>query len=89
MNNKNHPDSLITRTEDLREVIGELSEVHSLLAVLSGHLEGGGIVQARSLEPIVREAVPRLRDALEVMNRMAGNALARGPRADGADPLLM
>ena len=46
MNKNNHPDNLITRTEHLRSIVGELSEVHSLLTVLCSQIEGGGIVLA-------------------------------------------
>ena len=94
MDKKKNSDPLVTRTEKLRDIVGELTEVHGLLDLLCTQLEGGGIVQAKELEPVVAEAAPKLRKALNEMNTLThqGGARVEGRRNQSPrskNPLLM
>ena len=92
MNNNNHaPNSSLVQADRLRSIAGELTEVHSLLSVLYNELEGGGIIKARHLEPVIAEAVPKLRDAVHAMNSltMERRARPRHPTSPDQNPLLM
>ena len=53
--------------DTLRYLATDLHEVYSRLNELSANLEGGGIVQARDIEPAVAMAVPRLRNAVATL----------------------
>ena len=92
MNNNNHaPNSPLAHADRLRSIAGELTEVHSLLSVLCNELEGGGIIKARHLEPVIAEAVPKLRDAVQAMNSLTMERRTR-PRywtRPDQNPLLM
>ena len=78
----------IPQAETLRSIAGELTEVHSLLTSLCKELSGGGIVQARDLEPMLAGTVPKLRHAVRVMQGLEEHG---GKRQDGDDqnPLLI
>ena len=91
MNNNNAPNSPFIHADRLRSIAGDLTEVHSLLSVLCTELEGGGIVKARHLEPVIAEAVPKLRDAVQAVNSLTIERRARPRRRTGPDqnPLLM
>ena len=89
-----HPGNLVTRTEQLRSIVGDLTEVHGLLSLLCTHLEEGGTVDAAELEPVISEAVPRLRQAVSAMNiltHQGGNTLegCRTNVGTSKNPLLM
>ena len=87
MNNNNLSTSALDKqTHQLRSIAGDLMEVHGLLSLLCNELGGGGIVQARHLEPMLARAVPKLRDAVHAMNEISG------PEADDdqqPNPLLI
>jgi hypothetical protein len=94
MNNKNKMPDIITRTEQLRSIIGDLAEVHSLLDILSQELAGGGIIKASHIQPMINDAVPKLRQAVKAMNTLAhqgGNCVEGINYESGSnrDPLLM
>lgn len=78
----------------LRSLATDLHEVYSMLNELSAHLEGGGIVQVRDVEPAVSKAVPRLRNAVATLyaatrrDENRGDGLT-GERAANRNPLLM
>ena len=78
----------------LRSLATDLHEVYSMLNELSSHLEGGGIVQARDVEPAVSKAVPRLRNAVAALyaaTKHEENERDRmtGLRTPNQNPLLM
>lgn len=78
MNNDNlrpsHPEK---HSHKLRGIAGELTEVHKLLSALCDELGGGGIIQARHVEPLLASAVPKLGDAVRAMNELTGNRRQR------------
>lgn len=76
MHDNDRPNTGVPAAE-LDDVTGELVEVHRLLAWLSGELEGGGIVTARSLKPVIEATVPRLERALDAMNALAAGGHRR------------
>jgi len=94
MNKKNKSPNIVTRTQQLRGIVGDLAEVHALLDVLCNELAGGGIVKASHIEPMISEAVPKLRQAVKAMNALTHQG---GNRIEGTDseagsnrnPLLM
>ena len=71
--NNNHlpPASVDDHHARLRSIAGELLEIHSLLSLLCNELGGGGIVQARHLEPMLASTVPKLRDAVDAMHELS------------------
>lgn len=78
----------------LRGLATDLHEVYSMLNELSSHLEGGGIVQARDVEPAVSKAVPRLRNAVAMLYAATKHEESRHDRMKGTgksnqNPLLM
>lgn len=92
MHNNNQVQSIPSdRTEQLRSLAGDLSEVHSLLSMLCHELGGGGIVQARHLEPVIARTVPKLREAVATMNAMAAgvNGVHGTDWPASHNPLLM
>lgn len=85
MNNNNN-----VRVESLRELAVDLSEVYGLMSELCDQLQGGGIVQARDIEPSLARAVPKLRRALAALNEAATDADELGDvTAPSQSPLLM
>lgn len=92
-NNYNHhgTSTPLSRNEQMRSIAGDLSEVHSLLSLLCNELGGGGIVQASHLQPIIADAVPRLRDAVTAMNSLTCGTAAGfdGHPGPHQNPLLM
>ena len=73
------PSELVTAIKEVTQgrtyitpmIAGELLEIHSLLSLLCNELGGGGIVQARHLEPMLASAVPKLRDAVDAMQELS------------------
>ncbi len=90
-NNKNASNAPATRTEQLRSLAGDLTEVHGLLDLLCAELGGGGIVPASDLEPVIAEAVPKLRNAVDSMQALAmdSESGSGGESAGKNNPLLM
>ncbi|MDH3739663.1 MAG: hypothetical protein OER92_10755 [Alphaproteobacteria bacterium] len=78
----------------LRNLASDLHEVYSMLNELSAHLEGGGIVQVRDVEPAVSKAVPRLRNAVATLYAASkhdeqGDDRLPGDQEPNRNPLLM
>ncbi len=69
-NDKLQPSTPEKNNHKLRGIAGELTEVHDLLSALCDELGGGGIVQARHLEPMLASAVPKLDHAVRTMNEL-------------------
>lgn len=85
-NNNLTPSASTQQSNQLRSIAGDLMEVHGLLSLLCNELGGGGIVQARHLEPMLSRAVPKLRDAVQAMNEISG---PQGDDSRQPNPLLM
>ncbi len=85
MKNNNEATSMPTSSSDqLRNLAGDLTEVHTLLSLLCTELGGGGIVPAGQLEPVIAKAVPKLRNAVASMNALAAGINGE----DCGDPLV-
>ncbi len=67
MNNK-AVENLVSESDQLRHLASDLREAYLVLDKLCSQLEGGGIVQARDVEPAVAQTVPKLRRAVAVLN---------------------
>jgi hypothetical protein len=67
MNNK-AAENLASESDQLRHLASDLREAYMVLDKLCSQLEGGGIVQARDVEPAVAQTVPKLRRAVAVLN---------------------
>lgn len=94
MNKKDHPVAVDARAEQLRNIVGDLAEVHSLLQLLCTQLAGGGIVEARQLEPVVAEAEPKLRRIVDTMSALSDEGsprveVRRSRAPKSGNPLLM
>ncbi len=94
--NNNGVVDLVSKDDQLRHLASDLREAYKVLDRLCTQLEGGGIVPARDVRPAVSEAVPKLRNAVKVLNNVTRIDRARGPklRADGErsiskNPLLI
>ncbi len=90
-NNKNASSTPLTKPEQLRSLAGDLTEVHGLLDLLCAELGGGGIVPASDLEPVIAEAVPKLRNAVNSMQALATDSEngSADQSAGKRNPLLM
>lgn len=64
---KKNNSEAISATHQLHYLATDLHEVYSILDELRLQLEGGGIVQARDVEPAVSKAVPKLRSAVATL----------------------
>ena len=73
-------------TSNLRELAVDLNVVYGLMNELCATLQGGGIVQARDIEPSVAKVVPKLRRAVDTLNAAAAKRDAGGRREHAADP---
>jgi hypothetical protein len=73
-------------TNNLRELAVDLNEVYDLINDLCTTLQGGGIVQARDIEPSVAKAVPKLRRAVDTLKAAAAKRDAGGGREHTDDP---
>ena len=88
--NNNVAANLASESNQLRLLASELREAYTLLDHLCKQLEGGGIIQARDVEPTVAKAVPTLKHAVAVLNSvtMIGerrtDASAGGPKSPKA-----
>lgn len=81
------------KAEILLELATDLNDVYESLSELCTMLQGGGIVQARDVEPSLAMAVPKLQYAVRTLNETAepDNDAGSNDR-DGAasqSPLLM
>lgn len=68
MNNNND------KAEILHELAIDLRDVYKSLSELCEMLQGGGIVQARDVEPSLAIAVPKLQRAVQTLNEAAAPA---------------
>lgn len=85
-NNNNKP------AKSLRELAVDLDEICSIISELCDQLQGGGIMQARDIEPPLSTALPKLRRAVATLEAAAGGDNGRGVgeiTAPGQSPLLM
>jgi len=73
-------------TSNLREIAVDLNEVYGLMNELCATLQGGGIVQARDIEPSVAKAIPKLRRAVDTLKAASAKRDAGGRREHAADP---
>jgi len=77
----------------LKSLAADLNEVYDLMNELCEQLQGGGIIQARDIEPSVAKAVPKLRHAVAALNeasRRGGNGGEPGDETSPSQsPLLM
>ena len=84
------------KKSQLHDLTNDLREVYGLLDDLCSQLKGGGIVQARDVEPAISQAMPRLRRAVIALNAetMIANDRERRKRqrrftSPGQNPLLI
>jgi len=86
-NNKND------KTNSLAELASHLNDVYVSLHELCAALQGGGIMQARDIEPALASAIPVLRDAVTTLNDVSvqdDDTRRRGAiTAASQSPLLM
>ena len=84
-NNNDNADNLYELADDLNEICASLDE-------LCVALQGGGIVQARDIEPSLASAVPKLRRAVATLNdasaREDRNGRDDGDSATGSPRLM-
>lgn len=79
-NNNNGVVDLVSKDDQLRHLASDLREAYKVLDLLCTQLEGGGIVPARDVEPAVSEAVPKLRNAVNVLSKVTHINEARRPK---------
>ena len=77
--NNNGVVDLVSKDDQLRHLASDLREAYKVLDMLCTQLEGGGIVPARDVIPAVSEAVPKLRNAVNVLNNVTRIDRAREP----------
>lgn len=84
-NNNNEVVDLISKDaqldDQLRHLASDLRETYKLLDMLCTQLEGGGVVPARDVKPAISEAVPKLRNAVDVLNKVTRIDVARRSQA--------
>ena len=78
--NNNGVVDLVSKDDQLRHLASDLREAYKVLDMLCTQLEGGGVVPARDVRPAVSEAVPKLRNAVNVLNNVTRIDRARGPK---------
>ena len=96
MKRKKHSASLSSANQTIRHLAFDLREVYELLDNLCSHLAGGGIVQARDIEPSISRAMPKVRRAVNALNALnvitddeIGNKEDGDAGSPGQSPLLM
>ena len=78
--NNNEVVDLISKDEQLRHLAVDLREAYKVLDMLCTQLEGGGVVPARDIKPVVSQTVPKLRNAVEILNEVTDINQARVPK---------
>jgi len=77
----------------LRDLAADLDEVYRQMDELCEQLQGGGIVQARDIEPSLAKAVPKLRRAVATLSEASTRGSSAGElgevTAPSQSPLLM
>jgi hypothetical protein len=71
---------LVSKDDQLRHLASDLREAYKVLDLLCTQLEGGGIVPARDVRPAVSQAVPKLRNAVDVLSNVTRIDQARRPK---------
>jgi hypothetical protein len=96
MKRKTPSTSLSSANQTIRHLAFDLREVYELLDSLCSQLAGGGIVQARDIEPAVAKAMPKVKravNALNALNVITDDELGKNDDGDagspGQSPLLM
>ena len=83
--NNNGVVDLVSKDDQLRHLASDLREAYKVLDMLCTQLEGGGVVPARDVRPAVSEAVPKLRNAVKVLNNVTRIDRARGLKRRAGD----
>lgn len=82
-----------TGARSLRDLAADLDEVYRLMDELCEQLQGGGIVQARDIEPSISKAVPKLRRAVATLTEASTRGSNGGEHGEvtkpSQSPLLM
>ena len=77
----------------LRDLAADLDQVYRLMDELCEQLQGGGIVQARDIEPSISKAVPKLRRAVATLTEASTRGSSGGENGEvtkpSQSPLLM
>lgn len=84
MNNDNNK-----KSDSLHELACDLNEVYGMMTELCETLQGGGIIQARDIEPSVARVVPKLRRAVTTLARATETGRDRELTGSERSPLLM
>lgn len=89
MKRKTSPASLSSANQTLRHLAFDLREVYALLDDLCAHIAGGGIVQARDIEPAVVQAMSKVKrsvNALNAINALADDQIGKQEDDDATSP---
>jgi hypothetical protein len=78
--NNNGVVNMVSKDDQLRHLAADLREAYKVLDMLCTQLEGGGIIPARDVKPVVSETVPKLRNAVDVLSKVTHIDKARRPR---------
>ena len=78
--NNNGVVDLVSKDDQLRHLASDLREAYKVLDMLCTQLEGGGVIPARDVKPAVSETVPKLRNAINVLNKVTHIDQARQPK---------
>jgi len=78
--NNNGAVDLVSKNDQLRHLASDLQEAYKVLDMLCTQLEGGGVVPARDVKPVVSGAVPKLRNAVNVLSKVTHIDQARRPK---------
>ena len=84
--NTDAAETLASEINELNHLAADLSEAYESLDRLCSQLEGGGIVQARDVEPTIARTVPKLRRAVAVLKAVAVIGEARQKKSEPATP---
>jgi hypothetical protein len=78
--NNNGVVNMVSKDDQLRHLAADLREAYKVLDMLCTQLEGGGIIPARDIKPVVSETVPKLRNAVDVLSKVTHIDKPRRPR---------
>ena len=84
MNNNNNKQS-----DSLHDLAVDLNEVYGLMSELCAQLQGGGIIQARDIEPSVARAIPKLQHAITTLAKATESGSSGEITGPAKSPLLM
>ena len=84
MNNNNNKQS-----GSLHDIAVDLNEIYGMMSELCATLQGGGIIQARDIEPSVARVMPKLQRAVTTLAKVDEAGRDRGPMGPSTSPLLM